>query len=213
MKKRLSICLLTVLLLVSSVIPAYATEGHPKTVIDADPLLPVIEVSVPNQADVIINPLRLPVKLGADVYYGQIVSSPSYIQNMSEVPVLVSAQTTGTIRAGSDMGLVSFSVAGQGLIIKRAFLYFEMQAVDSPGSVAWASEYDEDQHVVVRSGYTTRAKEMVILGAAGQEKSYGAFRLAGDCVESPRSEWTENDGVDVEIAFTFKALPVDTEIS
>lgn len=212
MKKRLSICLLTILLLVSSASPAYAAQGHPKTVVTAETLLPTIEISVPTLPDALINPSQLPVDMGVDVVNSQVVSVPSYIQNLSDVPILVSARTTCKIRSGSDMGLFPSTTVDQGLIIKRAFLYLEMQSANSPGSVAWASEYDEEQHVVIRTGSGTIKREMVILGASGQDKSYGAFRIAGDCVEEPKIPWTENDGVDVQIVFTFKALPVDTEI-
>ena len=35
---------------------------------------------------------------------------------------------------------------------------------------------------------------------------YAQFRLAGDAVRTPTSEWNESDGIDVMIAFTFKPI-------
>ena len=69
-----------------------------------------------------------------------------------------------------------------------------------------------EKHIVIRAGVPRTKKDMVTIAQADQPKHFGAFRLTGDCVATPRKPWTEADGIDVEIAFTFKALPVWTEI-
>ena len=112
------------------------------------------------------------------------------------------------------MGLYSYSTQGQELTSKRAFVYLEMQAATStsPADANWDSEYDVEKHVAIRAGVARTKKDMVTIAQADQPKHFGAFRLAGDCVPTPRKPWTAADGIDVEIAFTFKALPVWTEI-
>ena len=105
------------------------------------------------------------------------------------------------------MRLLSESTLGQERTSTRAFIYFEIQAADDPDAVAWDEKYSDEKHLVIRPGTKIR-KDIVTLGADGQPLSYGAFRLTGDCVEAPRSPWTEADGIDVSIAFTFKATEI-----
>ena len=69
-----------------------------------------------------------------------------------------------------------------------------------------------EKHLTVRSGVSKTKKNIAVIAQADQPKHFGAFRLTGDCVPVPRKGWTEADGIDVEIAFTFNPLPVWTEI-
>ena len=211
MKKRFSLCLLLVTLLVAT-FPAQAVEKpNSKTVITAEPYLPdiKIEVVVPASGDVYINPYWLPLRVGASIENKQIVSNALAIENLSEVPLSVSVEVTGSIRG--DLRLASESTAGEETTVKRAFMYFEILAVTNPNSVAWSNAYSEDKHVLIRE--STRIKKNIItLGAADQAKRYGAFRISGDCVQNPREAWTEYDGVDIDVAFTFTPLPVGTNI-
>lgn len=214
MKKRLSLCLLLVLLL-SLTVPAHAitVRDGSETLITAEPYLPdiTIEVVVPTSGNVYINPDRLPVKVDGMIVDKQIVSDSFNIENLSEVPLRVNVEVEGTIKRGSDMGLLLQSAATVTTTTKKAFIFFEIQASSNPSSVTWSSEYDANKHVIVREASRTK-KNIVVLGSAEQEKRFGVFRLAGDCIQNPREPWTEKDGVDVEIIFTFEPLPVGTEI-
>lgn len=214
MKKKLSLCLIFVLLL-SLTAPAYAVSvrGGSTTLITAKPYLPdiTIEVVVPTSGNVYINPNRLPVKIDGNIVNKQVVSDSFHIENLSEVPLKVSVEVEGKIKRGSDMGLLTRSAATVTTTAKRAFIFFEIQAVTNPSSVTWASAYNANKHVIVRDGSTAK-KNIIILGSADQEKRFGAFHLAGDCIQNPREAWTEKDGVEVEIVFTFSPLPVGTEI-
>lgn len=214
MKKRLLLCLIASLLLPLTV-PAYAVSirGGNKTVITAEPYLPdiTIEVVVPTSGNVYINPNRLPVKVDGNIVNKQIVSDSFHIENLSEVPLKVSVEVEGRIKRGSDMGLLIESAANVTTTSKKAFIFLDIQAVANPSSVTWAGAYDANKHVIVRDGSTAK-KNIITLDSADQEKRFGAFRLAGDCVQNPRSPWTEKDGVDVEVVFTFSPLPVGTTI-
>lgn len=196
-------------------ISVFAVDSRYSTTIKALCDLPEISVTVPSTAEVFINPYRLPLTIEADETTAQIVSTPAAIENKSEVPLSVSATVTGTIREGSDMRLYSYSTQDQepALTSKSAFVYFEMQATSDPDQADWDSKYDVEKHLVIRSGISRTKKNMVIIAKADQQKHFAAFRLTGDCVPVPRRSWTEADGIDVEIAFTFTPLPVWTEIS
>ncbi|MCI8438271.1 MAG: hypothetical protein HFF73_01970 [Oscillospiraceae bacterium] len=211
MKKKLLLGAVLALLLSAT---AFASGGSYRTTVDALCNLPEISVTVPSSAEVFINPYRIPITIESDESTAQIVSTPACIENKSAVPISITATVTGTIKEGSDMGLYSYSTQGQELTSKRAFVYLEMQAATStsPADANWDSEYDVEKHVAIRAGVARTKKDMVTIAQADQPKHFGAFRLAGDCVPTPRKPWTAADGIDVEIAFTFKALPVWTEI-
>ena len=213
MKKRLPLCLVLALLLSLLATQGQASQAAGRTIITGTTSIPdiTIEVVVPAAGNVYINPKRLPVKIGADVEDRQIISEPFYIQNQSDVPIQADVEVTGSVNRGSDILLVAESTANSTAVTKRVFMYFEMQTVDSPGEENWAGGYDAEQHIVVRES-TKTVKNLVILGAADQDKCYGAFRLTGDCIENPRDEWNSKDGVTVEIVFTFAPLPVGTEV-
>ena len=206
MKKRLLPCLTLALLLAL----ALAGRAAARTVVTTTTNLPTIQISVPSTANVYINPNRLPVQLTASTETAQIISSPCYIENLSEVPVRVHVEATGSARGG--ISLVGETTAGSTSKAKRVFMYFEIQAGVDPDDVTWDNEYDADSHIVIRDGDTKTKNSMVILGSAEHEKRYGVFRLTGDCIEEPTEAWNSRDSVTVRIVFTFSPLPVDTEI-
>ena len=211
MKKKLLLSAVLSFLLSAT---AFASGGSYQTTVDALCNLPEISVTVPSSAEVFINPYKIPITIESDESTAQIVSTPACIENKSTVPLSIPATVIGTIKEGSDMGLYAYSTQEQELTSKRAFVYLEMQASasSSPADVDWDSEYDVEKHIVIRAGVPRTKKDMVTIAQADQPKHFGAFRLTGDCVATPRKPWTEADGIDVEIAFTFKALPVWTEI-
>lgn len=206
-KKILLFLLMTALMLLSLVnLASAAGEGNRRaTVIEATcSRLPDIRVIVPSTMEVLINPYQIPVDILDKKVDDQIIASQVALKNESEVPLVVSVSITTAIKENSDMMLAADSTIGQGLTSKRAFLFFEIQAVSDPNQVAWNTTYDEEKHLLIRTGTKTR-RNMVTLGAEGKALSYGAFRVSGDCVSAPRSAWTDSDGIDVSIAFTFKA--------
>lgn len=210
MKKRLTLCLIVALLMLLLPTPAQASNTS-STFITAEPYLPDIEIEVvvPASGDIYINPNQLPVRINASIVNKQIISDTLAIENLSEVPLSVSVEVTGSIRG--DLRLASESTVGEDTTAKRVFMFFEIQAVSNPKSVAWSNAYREDKHIVIRES-TRRSKNIIILGAANQAKRYGAFRVSGDCVQNPREAWTEGDGVDIDVVFTFSPLPVGTNI-
>ena len=209
--KKPAAFLLALLTMLASVSVASAANEY-STVITAECLLPdvMIQVVVPTESQVYVNPQSLPVRVDGKIVKSQIISEPSCIENQSEVPLAVTTSVTGTIKSGSDMFLSSTSTHEVSTTIKKAFIYFEMKASDSSDvtQVEWDDAYDENNHILVRT--TAKAKKnYLILGAKDTQGSFGAFRLAGDCVANPRIPWTVEDGVDVNVTFTF--TPVSGE--
>ena len=208
MKKKLLFCTIVALLLSAT---AFASGSRPSTTISVLCNLPEIQVTVPSTGEIYFNPFQLPVEIDGESVSEPILSEPMSIENKSEVPLSITVSVTGTIKEGSNMRLATSSTKDLGLSSKRAFVYFEMQAVADPDQVVWDGEYDEAKHIIVRTATKTK-KNLAIIAQANQPKQFGAFRLTGDCVPYPKYPWTEADGIDVEIAFTFKPLSVATEI-
>ncbi len=211
MKNKKVIAFLMAVLMLVLATPALAEGTNTKTTIDATTLVPeIIVVTVPTDANVVINPYELPVEINHTSVTDQIITTPVSIWNQSAAPVNVSVKIGCKIKEGSDMILNSYSTTQVPTTSKRAFAYFEIQATNNPDSVAWDSGYDANKHLVVRDG---RSKKNIITLDAGDEnapssnKCYGAFRLTGDCVTNPKNEWTEQDGIDVVLTFSFALAP------
>jgi hypothetical protein len=214
MKKRLT-ALLTACLTLLAALPmdAAAVVTDPVTEIKAMAVLPeiIIDVTVPSKITPTINPTGTQVTLDGKPEDGQILTVTSYIENQSAVPVSVSATVTGKINDGSDMILNSKSTSR--LKTKAAFVYFELvpTTTDDDDAVEWAGSYNKKQHILVSDGVSNTKENFVTIGAASQDNHFGAFRLTGDCVASPKtSEWTEADGFSATIVFTFKAKRLTT---
>ena len=206
-RKKLVSLLLAALIMVILAAPASAlVEGV--TIIEGSCLLPDIEIAVTVSADsqVYINPLEIPININGKAEDGQIISEPAYIENKSVVPVQVNVTAAATINGSSDMLLSSSSTKGSTTTAKRAFVYFEIKASNDPESVTWDSAYNAGRHLVIRD-YDRTKEKIATIGAGDNGKRYGVFRLTGDCIRNPRSPWTEEDGFDVFLTFTFKPLP------
>lgn len=211
MRMKKPACLAAAALLALLTVPASAAgpagiQGG-STKFTAESFLPDVEiqVSVPAESKLYINPLSLPVEIDGTVENKQIVCETSHIENRSVVPVVVDVTVSGAVKEGSDMTLYSASTQGSTAIAKRAFFYFEMQAVDDPAHVEWSGGYDSTEHIPVRL-YARTKREIVTLDAAGGTTCYGAFHLDGDCIPTPKNPWTEADGVDVTVVFTFRPI-------
>lgn len=222
MKRKRLICAVLALVMLFSMQSA-ATAAYPggnirSTEFSSALRMPVISVSVPSYASVYINPLRLPVSIGSgEEDTGQILSTPTCLINRSDAPLDVDVTVTGAINEGSDMTLAPSTTKGSGSTAKRVFIYFEIQSAstDDVEAVQWDAAYDPAKHIVVSStGSNTkrnliRLAPMTLDGDVG-EGGYGPFRLTGDAIEHPSTPWNGNDGIKVQIAFTFTPVPFDS---
>lgn len=206
MKKTSLFCVALALALTLAA-PAYASGSNGfQTEITALCELPEISVTVPATAEVFINPYELPVTIESTESTAQIVSTPACIENQSVVPLQVGVTAVGEVYEGSDLFLTSAPTGGTG-VIKRVFVYFEIQAsgTANPPQSVWDAEYDSTKHLAVRT-FELPARKLVTLSAVDGDSRFGAFRLTGDCSANPRDPWTEGDGINVKIVFTFTPL-------
>ncbi len=215
MKRKVLLCaLLAALVLLCSTRPAAALLSNERdTVITADIRMPIISVTVPSSAEVYINPFQLPVEIGGEDQRDQIICTPAVIASASDIPLKVSVTVTGAVKEGSDMTLAASPTYGTGTA-KSAFVYFEMVQSNSEDieSARWASAYDSSKHVPVVPNVPQTGTDLLTLPPMTKDGEianggYAPFRLTGDAVRKPTAEWTEKDGINVTIAFTFTPVP------
>lgn len=215
-RKRLLCAVLALVLLFSAPSAALAANANNMrtTVIDGDGVrLPYIQVTIPSRGTVYINPFKLPIAIGDGEVKDQIFSAPANIANKSNVPIEVDITVFGTLKPGSDMSLVSSPTGGTGTA-KNAFVYFEIQQSDSddPEDVTWDPAYDPAKHAaVIENRLVTYPGTLILpprtLDGEVAPGGYAPFRLSGDAVKKPTNPWTELDGIDVIITYTFTPLP------
>lgn len=217
MRKRL-LCVVLTLAMLFSVQSAAAATGNTRSTVIAATLTsktPTIKVTVPSTGEVLLNPYSLPVTINSKSTRQQIVSTPCVIANESDVPLQVDVTVTGQINEGSDMSLVTSSTKNSTSTSKRAFIYFEIQPADTDNfsKVTWDSAYKSTKrnHIAVTKTGRTKTNTVVLASATldgdiAEKGGYAAFRLTGDAIVSPKKPWTEDDGLTVEIAFTFIPL-------
>lgn len=217
MRKRL-LCVVLTLAMFFSIQSAAAATGNTRSTVITTTLTdktPTIKVTVPSTGDVILNPYELPVTIDAQSSRAQIVSTTGVIANESDVPIQVDVTVTGKINEGSNMSLVTTSTKKSTSTSKRAFIYFEIQPMDTADTrkVIWDAAYKSTQrnHIAVTTSGRSKVNTVVLAsttldGEIAEKGGYAAFRLTGDAVVNPRKAWTEDDGLTVEIAFTFVPL-------
>lgn len=215
MKRNALLCAIVALILFCCTQPAAALLSNERgTVITGIARMPVIDVVVPANVNILINPLEMPVSIGDGVSTDQILCSPAYILSKGDIPLKVDVAVTGRVYPDSDMNLVSSPTYGSGTQ-KNAFVYFETQRSDWEYDVLveWAPAYDPMKHIVISNGTTLTKKNLVTLppytdGMYGlpPENAYVWFRLAGDTVIDPASKWNEKDGLSVTVVFTFTPI-------
>ena len=116
---------------------------------------------------------------------------------------------TGAVKEGSDMTLAATPTNKAGTA-KEAFVYFEIvqSNYEEVRRSLWAEAYDPTKHIVVTEGESPARTDMLTLEPLNKygevaKGGHAQFRLAGDAVRKPESEWNQKDGIDVMIAFTF----------
>lgn len=228
-KKRILSTVLAGAMALSMAVPALAEE----TVITGTYEAVEIDVVVPSEGTALINPYGLPVEVDksgtakATITGEQIVTRPLYIKNKMAIDLDVSATLSGKA-TGKGMTLATEPLAADDTS-KSAFVYLQMtpsakSGAEDSGSThtladglvdefaAWSQAYDEDVDLVL-GGDQDGAKKMATLKAAthtsGAFSAYTAgsialVRLAGKVVKSPDQAWTESDGFEATVAYTFE---------
>ena len=184
-----------------------------------------IAVVVTDSGEAQINPYGLPVKLttaNKSIVNEQIVTKPLAIANKSEVDLAVSASVVAT--ANGDLKFVEAApLAGD--TSKSAFVYLQMKpertllesalntektgftdTVLDTAAAAWKQAYNADKDLVLNGREAGSSKEnMVFLKKASTTGGNVTIAQGGGAMFSnPREAWTESDGFNATVAFTFR---------
>lgn len=220
--------LLAATMVVGTAMPAFAAnsdaklDGSDKTEISGSVETPIIKVSIPTTGAVIINPYKMTVDTsvaqdGSGNTTAQIISTPQYIQNNSNVDINVSVSVSGTVAGNAKLATKELTAKD---VTNSAFLYAEFLPATA-GSDAkditkvveptWATGYDAAKHVLVGAKATTKAigtlsaAEFETDGTTVKTPTYMGFHLAGSAVSAPTTAWASGDTISVTIAWTFTA--------
>lgn len=164
-----------------------------------EPELPVINVAVPSSGRVVVNPYGLAVATDTGTSYDQVVHTPQVLTNLSNVPVQVDARVVGTAAGGAYFVPAPPLADEPG---KAVFMYVEFQ----PGPAIWSGWYsDAANQLLVTAEGTEKAGVMTL-----EVQQEGWFHLSGAAAPTSGWTWTEEDTVDVTVAFTF--VPAIAEV-
>ena len=165
---------------------------------------PVINVLLPGDGHVVVNPYGLEVPTEYGVSREQVIYTPQVLTNLSEVPVTVNVQVAGSFVLGSGANLVTAPPAPD-TPWKELFLYAEFQ----PTPYQWSGWFGDLPNQVMVTPWGESKDGVLTLEPWGE----GWFRLDGTASVTPDWSWSEEDGVQVTLAFSFTpVLPSDEAI-
>lgn len=156
---------------------------------------PIIRVTVPNSGRVLLNPYRLKTALDGKASTEQVLSRTYRMKNESEIPVTVWAQAVGIVPPGSE-AVFTLEPPRSDSEEKEAFLFAEFQPADEE---EWLGTYSKERNQLLISEEKGNKKPVLTLPA----KSEGIYRLFGSTSVPSSRMWTEQDTVNVTIAFSF----------
>ncbi len=152
-----------------------------------------INVKVPAQGQMIINPYGLPVESEGAKTTAQIINPVQELTNTGSQPVLVDVRVVGSVPEGSEAVLVDREPAPD---VKEVFLYAEFQ--NDP--TAWLDGYKAGYNQVPATPEGAASEGVLTLEA----EETGYFRIFGEMSTEPF--WEKSDTFDVSLAFSFTAL-------
>lgn len=193
----------------SLAVPAFAsTTPNTTTDVTGTTQAPTIAVTVPATGTVTVNPYKMEVTVGSDKLTDQIISTTSYVQNESDVPLVVDVTVTGKV-AGNAVFATASTQGAKAPTTNSVFMYAEFgvaTANDGTGDPSWGTAYDsKSTSQVLLSAKATTKKAVATLPAGDSTTNYLAFKLAGDAASAPTTAWASTDTVGATVAYTFTA--------
>ena len=168
---------------------------------------PYIQVTVPTNTSILINPYQMDYELeDGTICNDPIIGEPGVIESESNVPLSISVEAIGT----SDSGETVFTTSdiSPDETRKAVFMYLELQSsVDGlTPDFDWSSAYDADQHLLITESTRSMSDMLVMDEATEDTPAYAMFRMSGQVVSTPTYMWNDDDAVSVHLVFTFKPL-------
>lgn len=172
--------------------------------------LPIIKVTVPTTADIIINPYQMSVEASDGVTYSnQIISVEQEIKNESNVAIAVNVSDL-TTKDVSEGITITTSAISEKTTTKSALLYLEV--IDGASTFADGYNKLDNQVAIPNSGEKVKAasKDAIIVLADGSTTATTAkFKIGGNVVANPvdsdgvAAPWTTTDNIGISFKFTF----------
>lgn len=213
--KKLACAALTGALALSLSVPAFADETlSQSTEYTGSMSVPTINITVPTEGTVVLNPYKLAVGASGSEVTDQVINATSYIENGSNVALNVSATVTGKLPTGKkDVTFATTTTqnASKPLTTNSIFMYFEI-APTTANNVEpdWLESYvakpaaDQEVKQILVAAKATTVNNILTLGAKTDSGStFAAYHLTGDAVSAPTRAWAEDDNVSATVAFTF----------
>lgn len=157
----------------------------------------VIDVIVPPQGEMIINPYHLKTDVEGIETYEQIFNPAQTLINRGDFPVSVNVHISGFVPGGSDAVLINH-FPEFGTEEKEVFLYAEFQNEME----SWINEYTGAPNQVLVTEEGSDCEDVLTLAP----NSEGYFRIFGAMAEMPAELWEKGDTFDVSLSFSFAVV-------
>lgn len=215
MKKVLSVVLALAMVLALAV-PAFATDNTSladigkaatgaSTDMKGETKVPTIDIVVPKNASIIVNPYQISVTpTGGTATQDTVISPVYYITNKSDIKLDVGMTVTG--KAGSG---VSFADAAptSSETANAVYLKFEAAPTATQAEPTWASATGVQSVKVTKTAQKLEGATGIKMDAASTSTpNYIAYHVSGSAATAPTKPWTTAMTAGVTVAFTFKPI-------
>lgn len=222
--RRLKAGILTGVMCVALSVPAFAATDplNPTLKVTSTTQLPTINMQLPTNPAVVLNPYKLQVTLGKDKITDQIANPLMSVVNLSDCPIQVGAQVSATVAGNATLATASAkdNATANGVFINIAAKVGT--ASDARTTLVKADGTAEtgvtsvnltataaDLHADFKGDGSSTAKlvntlKAAVNGKAAADSSALNFTFYGDA--SSKGPWTAKDTVTPSI--TFKFIPL-----
>lgn len=219
MKRKILAAILACAMLLAVAVPALAATDplNPTLKVTGTTNLPTINLQMPTEPSVILNPYGLSVTIGKDKKTAEIVSPVMSVVNLSDCPIQVGVKANvavaGTLTLAADnTGFATATAPTAVLKLEGKIADKAGEALTSPVSVTIAAATtDTDLSADFKGDGTSSAKATNTMAAAtaGKVATTGgvfSFQFTGEAATNSKITWTAKDTVTPTL--TFKFIPL-----
>lgn len=180
--------------------------------------LPVIKVTVPTTADIVINPFQLSYDKDGVTGNSQIISAEQEITNESNVAVAVNVSDLQVKNASEGITITTSAINAK-TTNKAALLYLEV--IDATGTFGTGFDAKSTSQVAIpkpEGKVIAASKAAIVTLKAGNETATKAkFKIGGNVVANPvdgegvSTPWVDEDSIELGFKFTFTPQIVSAE--